>query len=687
MSRTYLPLSLALSACLLTACVDRVANGSAAGSGLDLAGMDTSVKPGDDFFAYVNGTWVKTSEIPADRSNWGVFAELREKADKRTADLVQAAADAKAQGGTEQAQVGDYYASYLDEAGIDAKGLTPLQPALDRINAIADKSALASAFGAQLRADVDALNNTNFHTDRLFGLWVAPDFNAPDHYVPYMLQGGLGLPNRDYYLKSDPKMTDIQAKYRAHIATVLKLAGVADSDAKAGRIYALEKKIAQAHVDQAQSEEVTKANNPWKVGDFTAKAPGLDWTTFFQAAHLDSQPMIMVWHPSAFKGIAKLVGSESLDDWKAYLAFHALDHELDVLPKAFRDERFAFYDQVLSGAPKPRERWKAGVAATNAALGDAVGKLYAEKYFPPEAKARAKVMVSNIITAFGKRIDNLTWMSPQTKARAKEKLSTLYVGIGYPDKWRDYSGLQIARGDALGNKERSELFDYQTALNKLGKPVDKTAWSMTPQTVNAVNLPLQNALNFPAAILDGAFFDAKVDDTLNYGGIGTVIGHEISHSFDDQGALFDASGRLNNWWTPADFAHFQADGARLAAQFDAYEPLPGLHVHGKQTLSENIADVAGVQAAYDGWRASLGAKPAPTIQGFSGDQAFFIRYGEVHRFKAREPSLRNQVLTNGHAPDFYRADTVRNVDAWYDAFKVQPGQKLYLAPKDRVKVW
>ena len=690
MTRNTLAQTLKLGVCLtlLTACAGPSGGGSS-DHGLDLAGMDKSVRPGDDFFAYVNGGWAKTADIPADQSRWGVFSQLREVADKRTSDLIRDAAAGKAPAGSEAAKIGDAYASYMDEAGIDQKGLSPIQPVLAHIAAIPDKTALAVTLGAELRADVDALNNTNFHTDRLFGLWVAPDFSAPDRYAPYMLQGGLGLPDRDYYLKSDVKMTDIQTKYRAHIARVLKLAGGSDADvsARAERIYALEKKIAAVHASRADSEDVLKANNPWSLEDFASKAPGMDWNAFFQAAGLSGQPMIMVWQPTAFKGISALVASEPLDVWKDWMAFHALDHELDVLPKGFRDERFAFYDQVLSGSPKPRDRWKLAVAAVNASMGEAVGKLYVQKYFPPEAKARAQAMVTNIIAAFGRRIDALDWMSAQTRARAKEKLKTLVVGVGYPDHWRDYGGLQIVRGDALGNKQRSELFDYQHALSRLGKPVDKSEWSMTPQTVNAVNLPLQNALNFPAAILEAPFFDPKADDVLNYGGIGTVIGHEISHSFDDQGAQFDASGRLINWWTPADFAHFRTDGDRLAREFDTYEPLPGLHVNGRQTLSENIADVAGIAAAYDGWRASLKGKAAPTIQGFTGDQAFYIRYGEVHRYKAREAALRRQVLTDGHAPDFYRADTVRNVDPWYAAFNIKPGAKLYLAPRDRVRVW
>ncbi len=685
---TKIRLKLALMASLvLIGCTDRVGGSGQTSHGLDLAGMDKTVKPGDDFFSFVNGGWVKSTEIPADRSNYGVFAQLREMADKRTSDLIQGAASGQAAAGTEAAQVGDYYSSYMDEAGIDAKGLTPIKPALDQIAAVSDKSGLAGLLGAQMRADVDALNNTNFHTDRLFGVWVAPDFNNPGTYVAYMLQGGLSMPDRDYYLSADPKMVGYQSAYKAHIAKVLTLAGVPDADAKAGRIYALERKIAQVHASRADSTEVKKANNPWKLGDFSAKAPGMDWTSYFQTAGLSSTPMIMVWHPGATKGIAALVGSQPLDDWKDYLTFHAIDHNLEVLPKAFRDQRFAFYDQTLSGAPQPRERWKMAVSSTNATLGDAVGKLYAQKYFTPDAKAKAQAMVANIKAAFGKRIDNLSWMAPETKTKAKEKLETLYVGVGYPDKWRDYSGLKIVKGDALGNRARSEQFDYQSAVAKLGKPVDKTEWSMTPQTVNAVNLPLQNALNFPAAILEAPFYDPDADPVLNYGGIGTVIGHEITHSFDDQGALFDAQGRLFNWWTPADMKHFQADGARLAKQYDAYEALPGLHLHGMQVLSENIADVGGLSAAYDGWRASLNGKPAPTINGYTGDQAFYIRYGEVHRAKFREADLRRRVLTDGHSPDMFRADMVRNLDPWYAAFDVQPGAKLYLAPADRVKVW
>jgi putative endopeptidase len=653
--------------------------------GLDVAGMDKGVNPGDDFFGYANGDWMRATKIPEDRASYGVFDALAEEANRQTSDLIKEAS--KSASGSEARMVGDYYDAFMDEKAIEAKGLSPLKAELEEINSVADKAALARVFGSQLRADVDPLNSTNFYTDRPFGIWVSPDFNKPDHNVPYMLQGGLGLPDRDYYLSTDANGVELQAKYRAHVAAVLKLANVPEADAKAARIYDLEHKIADAHTSRTDSEDVHKANNPWRLQDFSSKAPGLDWGSFFKAADLGAQPMVMVWHPGGVTGISALVGSQPLSVWKEYLTFHAIDRASGLLPKAFADERFDFYGRTLSGVPQQRERWKRAVAATSNALGDAVGKLYVKRYFPPEAKAKVQEMVKNIILAFGRRIDNLDWMSPATKAKAKAKLDTLYVGVGYPEHWRDYAGLKIVRDDALGNAERSELFDYRWSLAKLSRPVDKTEWWMTPQTVNAVNLPIQNALNFPAAILKPPFFDAAADPVQNYGSIGATIGHEISHSFDDQGSQFDARGRLQNWWTPEDLAHFRAAADRLAAEFDAYEPLPGVHVNGKLTLSENIADVAGLSAAYDGYRSAYGGKPAPDSQGFTGDQRFFLAYGQSWRGKQRPESLRIQLTTDGHAPDEYRADTVRNVDAWYQAFDVRPGRKLYLAPEARVRVW
>lgn len=653
--------------------------------GLDLAGMDKGVNPGDDFFGYANGEWMKTTAIPNDRSSYGAVDALAVEVNRQTADLIKEAG--KSASGTEARKVGDYYEAYMNEKAIEDKGLSPLKAELDEINSIADKAALSRVLGSQLRADVDPLNATNFYTDRLFGLWVSLDFNKPDRNVPYLLQGGLGLPDRENYLSTDANDVELQAKYRAHIATILKLANVSEADAQAARIYDLERKIAEAHTNRTDSADVHKADNPWRLQDFSAKAPGLDWGSFFKAAGLSKQPMIMVWHPGGVTGISALVGSQPLGVWKEYLTFRAIDRASGLLPKAFADERFNFYSRTLNGVPQQRERSRRAVSATSNALGDAVGKLYVKRYFPPEAKAKVQAMVKNIIVAFGRRIDKLDWMSPATKAKAKAKLDTLYVGVGYPEHWREYAGLKIVPDDALGNAERVELFDYQWSLSKLGKPVDKTEWWMTPQTVNAVNLPIQNAMNFPAAILRPPFFDMNADPVENYGSIGATIGHEISHSFDDQGSQFDAQGRLLNWWTPEDLAHFRAAADKLATQFDAYEPMPGLHVNGKLTLSENIADVAGLAAAYDGYRNAYGGKPAPDAQGFTGDQRFFIAYGQSWRSKLRPELLRILLTTDGHAPDEYRADSVRNMDAWYQAFNVQPGRKLYLAPEARVRVW
>ncbi|MBI3677343.1 MAG: M13 family metallopeptidase [Proteobacteria bacterium] len=680
----------AIAAVALAACMGAQASKPAPVAeihSIDVTGMDTSIAPGDDFNAYANGNWIKATEIPADQSSWGAFAILRDEAAARTLTLIEAAAKSNAPDGSEAQKVGDYYASYMDETAIEAKGLAPLQPQLAAIAAIKDGKSLARALGASVRADVDPLNNTNFYTENLFGLWTSPGLEDSAVYTPYLLQGGLGMPDREYYLASSTKMAANRDAYKAHVAAVLKLANMADADARAARVLALETEIAKAHVSRADSEDVLKANNPWKREDFAKKAPGLDWTAFFAGADLSHQPNFIVWQPGAVSGIAEVVKATPIATWKDYLTFHLLNHYSSVLPKAFVDERFAFYGRVLSGTPQLQDRWKRAVAYTNVALGDAVGQLYAQRYFPPEAKAAAQAMVANIKSAFAKRIDALDWMSPATKAQAKEKVATLYVGIGYPDKWTDYSALAIANGDAYGNARRAELFEYNRQIARLGKAVDRTQWSMTPQTVNAVNLPLQNALNFPAAILEKPFFDAKADPAFNYGAIGAVIGHEISHSFDDQGSQFDAQGRLHNWWTPQDFAHFKASAAQLAAQYDAYAPFSDAHVNGQQTLGENIADVAGLSASYDGWVASLAGNPEPTIQGFTGKQIFFLAYAQTRRVKTREPALRQQLLTDGHAPAQYRAQAVRNIDGWYDAFGAKPGQSLYLGPNDRVRVW
>jgi putative endopeptidase len=655
--------------------------------GIALANMDGSIKPGDDFYRYANGEWIRRTVIPADRGRLGVFSALADSSDRHTLELISEASKSSAPAGSESRKIADLYSSFMDEAGIESKGLAPLRPHLDAIAAVHDKRELARALGESLRADVDALNNTNFHTANIFGLWVAPGFNDSEHYTAYLMQGGLQLQDREYYVADNDHMRDLRARYRTHISAMLRLAGFNDTDARAARILELERAIAEKHTSLAGNEDIQAANNPWKQADFAAKAPGLDWPEFFRGAGLTQQDSFIVWQPGAFAAESALVNSAALDTWKDWLAFHLIDAYAALLPKALADEDFAFFGKILSGTPDQRPRWQRGVVLLNALLGDGLGKLYAQRYFPPQAKAEAQAMVSNIIEAFRKRIDALAWMDPATKAEAQTKLAALYVGVGYPETWEDYSAYEVKAGDAFGNVWRSSLFEYHRRVARLGLPVDRREWCMTPQTVNAVNLPLQNALNFPAAILQPPFFDAKAPAADNYGAIGTVIGHEISHTFDSEGAAFDAKGRVRNWWTPADLAHFQAATAQLAAQYDTYKPFPDISVNGKQTLGENIADLAGIAAAYDGYHASLAGQTAPPLDGFTGDQQFFIAFAQNWGSKSREASLRQQVLTDPHAPGEYRVDTVRNSDAWYAAFDVKPGENLYLAPTGRVRIW
>ncbi|MGA8489588.1 MAG: M13 family metallopeptidase [Terriglobales bacterium] len=655
--------------------------------GIAIDHMDPSVKPGDDFYHYANGDWIKRTKIPPDRSRIGVFTALDDLSNKRTLALIEETVKANPPAGSNPRKIADLYTSFMDEAAVEAKGLAPLRPHLEAIAAIRDKRELARALGESLRSDVDALNNTNFHTANLFGLWVAPGFNDSVHYAPYLLQGGLQMPDREYYLADTARMRAVRTKYQAHVAAMLKLAGFTDTDARAQRIVELEHAIAEKHLSLAENEDIQKANNPWKQADFNAKAPGLDWAEYFRGASLANQTSFIVWQPSAFIGESALVASTDLETWKDWLAFHLIEAYAPVLPKALAEERFTFFGTTLSGATEQRPRWQRGVALDNVLLGDAVGQIYAQRYFPPEAKAQADAMVANIIAAFRKRIDALAWMNPATKAEAQAKLTTLYVGIGYPETWRDYSAYEVKADDVFGNLWRGRLFDYHHDLARIGHPVDRKEWSMHPQTVNAVNLPLQNALSFPAAILQPPFFDPLAPAAVNYGAIGSVIGHEISHTFDTEGSAFDSKGRVRDWWTPSDYAHFKAATARLAAQYDSYKPFPDISVNGKQTLGENIADNAGISASYDAYRSSLNGKPAPVQDGFSGDQQFFIAFGQNWGSKSREEALRQQVLTDPHAPAEYRAAEVRNVDAWYPAFNVQPGEKLYLAPADRVQIW
>jgi endothelin-converting enzyme/putative endopeptidase len=601
--------------------------------------------------------------------------------------LIQEAAKSNALAGSNAQKIADLYNSYMNESAIEAKGLTPLQPQLAAIAAIHTKPELALALGESLRADVDPLNNTNFHTANIFGLWVAPGFDDSEHYTAYLLQGGLELPDREYYLSDSAHLQEIRVKYQTHVSAMFRLAGFDNAEARATRVIALELAIAKTHTSLADNQDIHKADNTWKQSDFSVKAPGLDWTMYFRAAGLAQQTSFIVWEPNAFIGESALVSSTPLNTWKDWLAYHAIEEYAGVLPKPLADEEFDFFGKTLSGVSEQRPRWQRGVRVVNELLADAVGKIYAQRYFSPQAKAEAQAMVANIIAAYRVRIEALPWMASATKSEAEAKLTSLYVGIGYPETWHSYAGYDVKPDDIFGNAWRAGLFRYHQQVARLGKPVDRKEWCMTPQTVNAVNLPLQNALNFPAAILQPPFFDAKAPAAANYGAIGSIIGHEISHTFDTEGSTFDSKGRLRDWWTSADLAHFDAATAKLAAQYDTYMPFPDLRVNGKQTLAEDIADVAGISAAYDGYRASLGRKSAPEQDGFTGDQQFFIAFGQNWGSKARPAALRRQMMTDPHAPAEYRADTVRNIDAWYQAFDVKLRQTLYLAPPDRIRIW
>lgn len=674
-------------ACVVTLTPVATAAAQRAIPGLDAAGMDTTVLPGNDFYHYANGNWERRTLIPPDRSSYGAFNIAAERADSQLVAVVHGAAASHAAAGSEARKIGDYYGAFLDTATLAKRGASPIKPLLDSIEDIRDRTGLARFLGAHLRADVDPINNGVLHTDNPFGLWVAQDFNHPARNVAALLQGGIALPDRSYYLDESARMKTLRGEYRAHVARMLGLAGASGADAKADSILALETRIAAVHWKVEESEDPAKGNNHWARRDFARRAPGLDWPAFFAAARLAGEDSLVAWQPSAITGISALIASAPLESWKDLLAYHAIEDHAAVLSPSFDRESFAFFGKTLTGAEAQAPRDHRAVDATSEALGFAVGKQYVQRYFPPSAKATAQRMVAGIIRAFQHRIDALSWMAPSTKAEAKAKLATLRVSIGYPDKWPSYAALRVARNDAYGNADRAERFQYDRSIATLRQGVDRSQWVMTPQMVNAVNMPAMNALNFPAAILLPPFFDPNRADAMNFGGIGAVIGHEVSHSFDNLGANFDAHGRLRNWWTPADLAHFQASTQALAHQFDAYHPLPDLAINGQQTLSEDIADLAGVTASYDAFHASLGGKPAPSVAGLTGDQQFFLSFGQIWRTKFREPALRRQILTNGHAPGPWRSYTVRNLDAWYAPFGVKPGESLYLAPDARVRIW
>ena len=654
--------------------------------GIDPAAMDKSVRPGDDFYAYANGTWMKTAEIPADRSSIGGFYIADQQTEKQIGALVSEMLKSNPAPGTDAARIKAYYAAFMDTAALDAAGMAPLKPDMDRFAAIRDVKSLSRVLGEQLRADVDPLNATNYQTENLFGLFVTQAL-AGGEVMPYILQGGLGMPEREYYLSDSPRMVELRGKYKTYIADLLTAAGIPDPAGKAARIFDLETKIAAAHSTREESEDFQKSATEWSRTDFSAKAPGIDWEALFAGANLPNQQRFAAYHARAIPAISALVASEPLEAWKDWLLFHQINTSTAYLPTKLDAIRFGFYSTALQGTKEQRPREKRALAAVNYALGDALGKLYVAKYFPASAKAEVQEMVEGIKQAFALRVSALDWMAPATKQEALAKVRSIEVGVGYPESWKDYSTFSPSSTAAYANWQAAQKTRLAQQLAKIGKPLDRREWWMNAQLVNAVNLPVQNALNFPAAILQRPFFDPKADPAYNFGAIGAVIGHEISHSFDNNGAAFDSTGKMRNWWTPEDLQEFDKAGQKLVAQYNTYRPFADLAVNGKLTLGENIADVAGLAAAYDAYRAALHGKKAPVIDGFTGDQRFFIAYAQTWATKMRDEALRSRIATDGHAPGQYRALTVRNLDPWYKAFNVKAGDKLYLAPKERVKIW
>ncbi|MGX5714016.1 M13 family metallopeptidase [Sphingopyxis terrae subsp. ummariensis] len=637
--------------------------------GFDTTGMDKSVLPGNDFYAYANGTWAKNTAIPADKSNYGMFTALADLSQKRTQEILEAAK------GDPNSMIGRAYASYLDSASVEAKGLAPIQPWLAKIRAV-DKPGLAA-----LLAEADRNGVSHF-----FGGYVGQDDKNPDVYIYTMFQGGLGMPDRDFYLKDNERNAKLQAAYLKHLENVLTLAGEQDAAARAQAIYAFEKQIATVHWDKNDSSDATKVYNKMTLAELEKAAPGFDWTTFVRGIGV-KEDALLVSQPSAFTGEAKLIADAPIGVLRDALLVRSLDGFSDVLPDAVAQEAFSFYGTALSGTPQMQERWKRAVDFTTGNLGEAVGKDYVAKYFPPETKAEMDKLVKNVIAALGHRIDNLAWMQPETKVKAKKKLANFTTKIGYPDRWKDYGSLEIRADDLFGNALRANQWQHDDNISRLGGPIRRWEWGMTPMTVNAYANFGMNEIVFPAAILQPPFFDPKADPAINYGGIGAVIGHEISHHFDDQGSKYDETGKLADWWTPEDVKAFEVASKALVAQYDAYEVLPGEHLDGTFTLGENIGDLAGLNIAYDAYKASLGGKEAPVIDGLTGDQRFFLGWAQVWRRNYREQNLSQRISTDPHSPSIQRTWVSRNLDPWYKAYQVKPGQKLYLDPKDRVRIW
>src|SRR5690348_14163290 len=638
--------------------------------GFDVSGMDRSVAPGDDFFTYANGSWVKNTPMPADKATYGMFNALDDLSKERTRGIIEE------QTKDPNSRIGNAYLSFMDTARIEAKGLAPFEPWLNQVRKTKSKAALPALYAAADRLGISTP----------YRMFVGQDRKASDRYALNVSQGGLGMPDRDYYLSADPKQVETRNKYLQHLTNVLTLAGEANAAVRAQSILDLETRIAQVHWTRAESRDALKTYNKMSLADVRKLAPGFDFPAYIKADGANVSSVIIA-QPSAFKGIATVIGSTPLQVLRDQLLVRSLDAYAPYLPQKFDRENFSFFGTVLQGTPEQEPRWKRAVNFTVGAMGDDVSRLYVARYFPPQTKAAADQLVHNLIAAMGRRIDKLDWMSAATKAKAHAKLAAFTPKIGYPSQWRDMSGLVIDRSDLLGNAMRSNRFEFAYEVGKLGGPIRRWEWGMTPMEINAYSNATMVEIVFPAAILQPPFFDPNADDAVNYGGIGAVIGHEMSHQFDDQGAKYDLHGNLVDWWTPADAKNFQSRLDKYEQQINAYEPLPGMHVIGKLTMGENVADLAGLTVAHDAYLASLNGATPPVIDGFTSDQRFYLGWAQVTRAKFREPNLRQRLLTDPHSPWPIRALVVRNLDPWYSAFDVRPGQKLYLAPADRVRIW
>jgi len=645
--------------------------------GLDLTAGDPSVLAGDNFYQHASGAWLKNNPIPADRTRWGTFDMLGAKSEADVRAIIDELAAKDAPAGSIERKIGDYYRAFMNEEAIEAAGLTPIQGDLARLAAARNHAEL-------VKIAAEPTFNTRLPIVAFIGL----DQKNPDKYIVSITHAGLGLPEREYYLNADAKFTDIRAKYVAHIEKTLTLAGQTNGAAKARRILAIETEIAKLHWPVADRRDRDRTYNRKTKAELVALLNGFPVQAALESLKLTDQTEFVVRELDAMPRLATLFRTTPLATWKDYMTFACISGNAGLLPKALAEERFAFYGRTLNGQPQERDRWKRGVDAVSGAMGEAIGQIYVQRHFPADAKAKMLDLVENVRKAYAQRIDALPWMTASSKVVAREKLAAFRVKIGYPDKWRDYSGLEVTPDNPIENGKRAALFDYNRRVSRINGPTDRDEWAMTPQTVNAYYNSVFNEIVFPAAILQPPFFDPNADPAINYGGIGGVIGHEMGHGFDDQGAKSDARGVLRDWWSAEDVASFKALTDRLAAQYSEFEALPGLKLNGRLTLGENIGDNGGLSVAHYAYKLSLGGQPAPVLAGLTGDQRFFLSWAQVWRTHYREERLRNQVITGPHSPPEFRVNgTVRNMAAWYEAFNIQPGQKLYLPPDQRVTIW